>query len=115
MVAHSNDAAVCCSLFLALAPDFLPCLEFTRPDLVACEVSLVQADKLALGHVPEILPLGFRDAVFLHPGRDICCGPLSVHPPTHRLTDDLPQRGLVREPERIGLAQRLAHGGITRR
>jgi len=77
---------------LALTPDLLPPLEFTGPDLVAREVAFVQADKLALGQVPEFLPVGLRDAVLLHPGRDICRGGFPVHPPAHHLADDLPQR-----------------------
>jgi len=97
-----------------LAPE-LPHLEFTGPDPVACEVSFVQADKLALGDVSKLLSLGYRDAIVLHPACDIPRGRLSVYQPAHQLADDLPQCGLMLEPERIGLAQRLAHGGITRR
>jgi hypothetical protein len=40
-------------------------------DLVACEVSPVKAHEFRLGHVPEFLLLGFRNAVLVHPGRDI--------------------------------------------
>src|SRR5258708_37301143 len=108
-------SAICRSCLLALTPDLLPPLEFTRPDLVTREVSFVQADKLALGHVPEFLSVGLRDAILLYPGGDICRGGFAVHPPAYHLADDLLQCGLVLEPERIGLAQRLAHGGIAGR
>jgi hypothetical protein len=36
-------------------------------------------------------------------------------PATYHLADYLLQCGFVLEPERIGLAQRLAHGGIAGR
>ena len=38
---------------------------------------------------------------------------LSVHTPLHNLRDNSAQRVTVTQPEWIGLAERLPHGGIT--
>ncbi len=42
------------SLYGCAAPDLLPCLELGGPYLVAGEISLMQAEKLAFGDVPEL-------------------------------------------------------------
>src|SRR6185312_8818909 len=93
-------------------PGLLPGQKLTGPDLVSREISLMQAQELRLCHVPEFRALRVGD-VFLDPGRDVRGGGFSVHGTAHHLGHHLAQRSLVLEPERIGLAQRLPHRGVS--
>ena len=51
-------------------PRYLPRREFARPDLQTREISLMQAEKIGLGHFPES-PLLIRRNVALHPFGDM--------------------------------------------
>ena len=93
-------------------PDFLPSLEFGRPDPVPCEIALVQTQQLSFGNLTKPLAV-FRIDVLLGPSGDPRGGSLLVHALTNDCPDDLTQRRAVLQPKRIGLAQGLPYRGVA--
>src|SRR5579884_1526403 len=96
-----------------LPPNLPPRSELGRPDLVAREIPFMQAEKLALRCFAKAFALRRID-VLAGPRGDVLCGLLLVHPPANDRADHFAQRRPVPQPERIGFAERLPDGGITR-
>ena len=93
-------------------PHDLPGREFARPNLQACEISLMQAEKVGLGHFPESSLL-IRCNVALHPLGDMRACLFPIHAPPHHVPHEMTQRFPMQLFEWIGIAEGLPHGRVT--
>jgi hypothetical protein len=91
-------------------PDLLPRVKLHRPDAVTREIAFMEVDELGLRHVLEASALLFRN-IRCCPSGDMGRRRFPVHPAFHDLADELADSRAVLEAERVGLAERLTHGG----
>src|SRR5260370_21526947 len=94
-------------------PNPLPGREFRRPDLIAREISLMQAGEFGFDDGVEVLPIVGLDRL-VGPGCDPRHGVLATHPRVDEFRDDLAHLCAIAKPEGVGFAERLPDRGIAR-
>jgi GNAT superfamily N-acetyltransferase len=81
-------------------PGLPPCREFRWPDLVAGEISFMQAQKFTFGDLAKPLAIS-RINIFLRPRAHMGGSPLHIHPSANDRADNLAQRLPMPQPEGV--------------